>query len=209
MTDTPMNHLAASDPAVASAIAGELARQRDTIELIASENFTSPAVLEAVGSVLMNKYAEGYPRRRYYGGCERVDVVEDLARQRACELFGCRFANVQPHSGANANLAAYAALVEPGDTILGMSLDQGGHLTHGSPVNFSGKLYRFVPYGLDLETEVIGYEAVGARVRACRGAARRAPALSRARLTSRANRHDHLECVDSLLSRKILLTLPF
>ena len=160
MTDTPMNHLAASDPAVASAIAGELARQRDTIELIASENFTSPAVLEAVGSVLTNKYAEGYPRRRYYGGCERVDVVEDLARQRACELFGCRFANVQPHSGANANLAAYAALVEPGDTILGMSLDQGGHLTHGSPVNFSGKLYRFVPYGLDLETEVIDYEAV-------------------------------------------------
>ena len=160
MTDTPMNHLAASDPAVASAIAGELARQRDTIELIASENFTSPAVLEAVGSVLTNKYAEGYPRRRYYGGCERVDVVEDLARQRACELFGCRFANVQPHSGANANLAAYTALVEPGDTILGMSLDQGGHLTHGSPVNFSGKLYRFVPYGLDLETEVIDYEAV-------------------------------------------------
>ena len=160
MTDTPMNHLAASDPAVASAIAGELARQRDTIELIASENFTSPAVLEAVGSVLTNKYAEGYPRRRYYGGCERVDVVEELARQRACELFGCRFANVQPHSGANANLAAYAALVEPGDTILGMSLDQGGHLTHGSPVNFSGKLYRFVPYGLDLETEVIDYEAV-------------------------------------------------
>lgn len=160
MTDTPMNHLAASDPAVASAIAGELARQRDTIELIASENFTSPAVLEAVGSVLTNKYAEGYPRRRYYGGCERVDVVEDLARQRVCELFGCRFANVQPHSGANANLAAYAALVEPGDTILGMSLDQGGHLTHGSPVNFSGKLYRFVSYGLDLETEVIDYEAV-------------------------------------------------
>lgn len=160
MTDTPMNHLAASDPVVASAIAGELARQRDTIELIASENFTSPAVLEAVGSVLTNKYAEGYPRRRYYGGCERVDVVEELARQRACELFGCRFANVQPHSGANANLAAYAALVEPGDTILGMSLDQGGHLTHGSPVNFSGKLYRFVPYGLDLETEVIDYEAV-------------------------------------------------
>ena len=160
MTDTPMNHLAASDPAVASAIAGELARQRDTIELIASENFTSPAVLEAVGSVLTNKYAEGYPRRRYYGGCERVDVVEELARQRACELFGCRFANVQPHSGANASLAAYAALVESGDTILGMSLDQGGHLTHGSPVNFSGKLYRFVPYGLDLETEVIDYEAV-------------------------------------------------
>lgn len=160
MTEFRMTHLADSDPAVARAIAAELDRQRDTIELIASENFTSPAVLEAVGSVLTNKYAEGYPRRRYYGGCDRVDVVEDLARSRACELFGCRFANVQPHSGANANLGAYAALVKPGDTILGMSLDQGGHLTHGSPVNFSGQLYRFVPYGLDLETETIDYDEV-------------------------------------------------
>ena len=149
-----------SDPAVASALEGELARERETIELIASENFTSPAVMQAVGSVLTNKYAEGYPRHRYYGGCERVDVVEDLARDRACELFGCGFANVQPHCGANANLAAYAALVEPGDTILGMSLDHGGHLTHGSPVNFSGKLYNFVPYGLDLETETIAYDEV-------------------------------------------------
>ena len=150
--------LSVADPAVATAVADELVRQRRTIELIASENFTSPAVIEAVGSVLTNKYAEGYPRHRYYGGCERVDVVEDLARDRACELFGCRFANVQPHCGANANLAAYAALVEPGDTILGMSLDQGGHLTHGSPVNFSGKLYNFVPYGLDLATEAIDYD---------------------------------------------------
>lgn len=149
-----------SDPAVASALEGELARERETIELIASENFTSPAVMQAVGSVLTNKYAEGYPRHRYYGGCERVDVVEDLARDRACELFGCGFANVQSHCGANANLAAYAALVEPGDTILGMSLDQGGHLTHGSPVNFSGKLYNFVPYGLDLETETIDCDEV-------------------------------------------------
>lgn len=149
-----------SDPAVASALEGELARERETIELIASENFTSPAVMQAVGSVLTNKYAEGYPRHRYYGGCERVDVVEGLARDRACELFGCGFANVQPHCGANANLAAYAALVEPGDTILGMSLDHGGHLTHGSPVNFSGKLYNFVPYGLDLETETIDYDEV-------------------------------------------------
>lgn len=149
-----------SDPAVASALEGELARERETIELIASENFTSPAVMQAVGSVLTNKYAEGYPRHRYYGGCERVDVVEDLARDRACELFGCGFADVQPHCGANANLAAYAALVEPGDTILGMSLDHGGHLTHGSPVNFSGKLYNFVPYGLDLETETIDYDEV-------------------------------------------------
>ncbi len=149
-----------SDPAVAAALEGELARERETIELIASENFTSSAVMQAVGSVLTNKYAEGYPRHRYYGGCERVDVVEDLARDRACELFACGFANVQPHCGANANLAAYAALVEPGDTILGMSLDQGGHLTHGSPVNFSGKLYNFVPYGLDLETETIDYDEV-------------------------------------------------
>ena len=153
-----MKSLADSDPQIAAAIDDELARQRQTIELIASENFTSPAVLEAVGTVLTNKYAEGYPSRRYYGGCEKVDVVENLARQRACELFGCKFANVQPHCGANANLAAYAALVEPGDTILGMSLDQGGHLTHGSPVNFSGKLYNFVPYGLNLETETIDYD---------------------------------------------------
>lgn len=153
-----MKSLADSDPQIAAAIDDELARQRQTIELIASENFTSPAVLEAVGTVLTNKYAEGYPSRRYYGGCEKVDVVEDLARQRACELFGCKFANVQPHCGANANLAAYAALVEPGDTILGMSLDQGGHLTHGSPVNFSGKLYNFIPYGLNLETETIDYD---------------------------------------------------
>lgn len=153
-----MKSLADSDPQIAAAIDDELARQRQTIELIASENFTSPAVLEAVGTVLTNKYAEGYPSRRYYGGCEKVDVVENLARQRACKLFGCKFANVQPHCGANANLAAYAALVEPGDTILGMSLDQGGHLTHGSPVNFSGKLYNFIPYGLNLETETIDYD---------------------------------------------------
>lgn len=153
-----MKSLADSDPQIAAAIDDELARQCQTIELIASENFTSPAVLEAVGTVLTNKYAEGYPSRRYYGGCEKVDVVENLARQRACKLFGCKFANVQPHCGANANLAAYAALVEPGDTILGMSLDQGGHLTHGSPVNFSGKLYNFIPYGLNLETETIDYD---------------------------------------------------
>ncbi|MBY4797556.1 serine hydroxymethyltransferase [Collinsella sp. AGMB00827] len=150
-------HLRKHDPDVAAALDQELTRQRGTIELIASENFTSPAVMEATGSVLTNKYAEGYPGRRYYGGCEKVDIVEDLARKRACELFGCAFANVQPHCGANANLAAYAALIKPGDTVLGMSLDQGGHLTHGSPVNFSGKLYRFIPYGLDLETETIDY----------------------------------------------------
>lgn len=154
------DHVAQSDPAVAAALAQELDRQRRTIELIASENIVSPAVLEAVGSVLTNKYAEGYPRHRYYGGCEKVDLVEDLARDRACELFGCAHANVQPHSGANANLAAYMALLEPGDTVIGMSLDQGGHLTHGSPVNFSGRLYRFLSYGLDPKTETIDYDGL-------------------------------------------------
>ena len=149
--------LAAQDPQVATAIDQELERQRSCIELIASENFTSPAVMEAVGSVLTNKYAEGYPGKRYYGGCEKVDIVEDLARDRAKELFKCGFANVQPHSGANANLAAYAATVELGDTILGLSLDHGGHLTHGSPVNFSGKDYKFVAYGVHPETERIDY----------------------------------------------------
>lgn len=155
MNDT---HLSAEDPAVAGALDQELARQRGTIELIASENIVSSAVLEAVGSVLTNKYAEGYPGKRYYGGCEKVDIVENLARDRACELFDAKFANVQPHCGANANLAAYAALIKPGDKVLGMSLDQGGHLTHGSPVNFSGELYDFVPYGLNLETETIDYD---------------------------------------------------
>lgn len=155
MNDT---HLSAEDPAVAGALDQELARQRGTIELIASENIVSSAVLEAVGSVLTNKYAEGYPGKRYYGGCEKVDIVENLARDRACELFDAKFANVQPHCGANANLAAYAALIKSGDKVLGMSLDQGGHLTHGSPVNFSGKLYDFVPYGLNLETETIDYD---------------------------------------------------
>ena len=155
MNDT---HLSAEDPAVAGALDQELARQRGTIELIASENIVSSAVLEAVGSVLTNKYAEGYPGKRYYGGCEKVEIVENLARDRACELFDAKFANVQPHCGANANLAAYAALIKPGDKVLGMSLDQGGHLTHGSPVNFSGKLYDFVPYGLNLETETIDYD---------------------------------------------------
>ncbi|OUO20862.1 serine hydroxymethyltransferase [Collinsella sp. An307] len=157
-----LEHLAQTDPELAAALDAELARQRNTIELIASENFVSPSVLEAVGSVLTNKYAEGYPGRRYYGGCECVDVVEDLARSRACALFGCGFANVQPHSGANANLAAYTALLEPGDTVIGMRLDQGGHLTHGSPVNFSGKLYRFLSYGLDPATETIDYDGLEA-----------------------------------------------
>ena len=154
----PFSYVSA-DQEVAVAISAELSRQRDSIELIASENFTSPAVMEAMGSVMTNKYAEGYPGKRYYGGCEKVDIVENLARDRAEELFGAGFANVQPHSGANANLAAYFALIEPGDTVLGMSLDNGGHLTHGSPVNFSGKLYDFHGYGLG-EDETIDYDAI-------------------------------------------------
>lgn len=162
------NYLNETDPAVASLLQQELGRERNTVELIASENFTSRSVMEAVGSVLTNKYAEGYPGKRYYGGCEVVDMVEDLARDRACELFGCNFANVQPHCGANANLAAYMALIEPGDTVLGMSLDHGGHLTHGSPVNFSGKLYHVVSYGVDSETETIDYDALEAQAKEVR-----------------------------------------
>lgn len=153
-----LTFLPRSDAQVAEAIQAELGRERSCIELIASENFTSPAVMEAVGSVLTNKYAEGYPSKRYYGGCDRVDVVENLARDRAKELFGANFANVQPHSGANANLAAYNALISLGDTVLGLSLDHGGHLTHGSPVNFSGKDYNIVAYGVNPETERIDYD---------------------------------------------------
>ncbi len=156
------------DPEVASIIEAELTRERDTIELIASENFTSRAVLEAVGSVLTNKYAEGYPAHRYYGGCDQVDRIEDIARQRACALFQSSYANVQPHSGASANLAAYFALIEPGDTIMGMALDNGGHLTHGSPVNFSGKLYNVVPYGVDIVKEVIDYDKLEEQARRVR-----------------------------------------
>ena len=140
--------VAEHDTEVGEAMALEFKRQQDNIELIASENYVSPAVMAAMGSVLTNKYAEGYPGKRYYGGCQYVDIVEDIARKRACELFGADHANVQPHSGAQANMAAYAALIQPGDTVMGMSLAEGGHLTHGSPVNASGKLYNFVPYGL-------------------------------------------------------------
>lgn len=155
-----LKEILATDPEVAAAINAELQRQRDGIELIASENIVSVPVMEAMGSVLTNKYAEGYPGKRYYGGCQKVDVVETLAIERAKKLFGAKFANVQPHSGANANLAAYQALIKPGDTVLGMSLDHGGHLTHGSPVNFSGKLYNFVAYGLDPETETLNYDEI-------------------------------------------------
>jgi glycine hydroxymethyltransferase len=152
--------LEASDPAIADVVRRELERQNTTIQLIASENFTSPAVLAAQGSVLTNKYSEGYPGKRYYGGNYVVDDAEEIARQRACALFGAEHANVQPHSGANANFAAYLSLLEPGDVVMGMRLDQGGHLTHGSPVNFSGRLYRFVAYGVDDETETLDYDAV-------------------------------------------------
>ena len=148
------------DPLIARIIKNEEARQDRNIVLIASENYTSPAVMEAVGSVLTNKYAEGYPGARYYGGCENVDEAEQLAIDRAKELFAAEYANVQPHSGAQANMAAYFSLLETGDTVMGMRLDQGGHLTHGSPVNFSGKLYNFVSYGVDRESEVIDYDEV-------------------------------------------------
>lgn len=163
-----LNQLAAEDPQVADAIEQELLRQRSSIELIASENFASPAVMEAMGSVLTNKYAEGYPGKRYYGGCEKVDIVENLARDRAKKLFNCQFANVQPHSGANANFAAYQALVNLGDTVLGLSLDHGGHLTHGSPVNFSGKDYHIVAYGVNPETEMIDYDEMERIAKECK-----------------------------------------
>ncbi|SHG89897.1 serine hydroxymethyltransferase [Ornithinibacillus halophilus] len=155
-----MSHVKNTDVELYEAIQLEKKRQQDKIELIASENFVSEAVMEAMGSVLTNKYAEGYPGRRYYGGCEYVDIVENLARDRAKELFGAEHANVQPHSGAQANMAVYFTILEPGDTVLGMNLNHGGHLTHGSPVNFSGTLYNFVDYGVDKETEQLNYDKV-------------------------------------------------
>ena len=157
-----LESLASKDPEVLGAINKELGRQRNKIELIASENFVSPAVLEAVGSVLTNKYAEGYPGKRYYGGCEHVDEVESLAIERAKLLFGAEFANVQPHSGAAANIAVYFALLELKDTVLGMDLSNGGHLTHGSPANLSGKYFNFISYGLKDDTETIDYDEVEA-----------------------------------------------
>ena len=148
------------DPEVGSAMAEEQARQKRNLELIASENIVSPAVMAAMGSLLTNKYAEGYPGKRYYGGCFAVDKVEEIARKRACELFGAEHANVQPHSGAQANMAVYFAMLTPGDTVMGMNLNEGGHLTHGSPVNMSGKYFNFVPYGVDSETHRIDYDKV-------------------------------------------------
>jgi len=168
MIKESMAFLTRFDPEVGAAVQKEFDRQCRNIELIASENVVSEAVLMAAGSVLTNKYAEGYPGKRYYGGCEEVDVVENLAIERAKALFGAKFVNVQPHSGAQANYAAYMALCEPGDTVMGMNLDHGGHLTHGSPVNFSGKYFRIVPYGLDDATHRIDYDKLRETARACR-----------------------------------------
>ena len=158
----------ATDPQVFEAMQQELNRQEGNIELIASENFVSEAVMQAMGSHLTNKYAEGYPGKRYYGGCQYVDIVEDLARERAKKLFGAEHANVQPHSGAQANTAVYFAMLNPGDTIMGMSLSPGGHLTHGSPVNISGKYFHFVSYGVDEKTEQIDYDAVEKLAEECK-----------------------------------------
>ncbi|MBR5187219.1 MAG: serine hydroxymethyltransferase [Clostridia bacterium] len=160
MVDQNIKFITEYDKEVGEAMGKELARQRRGIELIASENFVSEAVMAAMGSVLTNKYAEGYPTKRYYGGCECVDIVENIARERACKLFGAEHANVQPHSGAQANTAVYFALLQPGDTVLGMNLAHGGHLTHGSPVNISGAYYNFVPYGVDSADGKINYEAL-------------------------------------------------
>ncbi|MBU0573232.1 MAG: serine hydroxymethyltransferase [Candidatus Margulisbacteria bacterium] len=155
-----LEHLRKTDPEIARAMDLEAERQESYLEMIASENFASRSVMEAAGSVLTNKYAEGYPGKRYYGGCQFVDIAEDLARERAKKLFGAQHANVQPHSGSQANFAAYVACLKPGDTVMGLDLSHGGHLTHGSPVNISGLLYKFIPYGVSKETETIDYDAV-------------------------------------------------
>ncbi|MEE9174924.1 MAG: serine hydroxymethyltransferase, partial [Thermodesulfobacteriota bacterium] len=155
-----MSTLESVDPEIAQVIRDEVERQEYKLELIASENYVSEAVLEVSGSVLTNKYAEGLPGKRYYGGCEFVDIAEDLARDRAKELFGCDAVNVQPHSGSQANMAVYFAAIQPGDTVLGMNLAHGGHLTHGSPVNFSGRLFNIVPYGVTEDTSLIDYDEV-------------------------------------------------
>ena len=167
MIQQTMDYISSLDPEVGASIREEYARERRNIELIASENIVSEAVMLTMGTCLTNKYAEGYPGKRYYGGCYAVDVTEEIARKRACQLFDCNYANVQPHSGANANLAAFFALVNPGDTVLSMNLAHGGHLSHGSPVNISGKYFHIVPYGLDDETETINYEKVLEAAKAC------------------------------------------
>ncbi len=190
------------DPEIGAAMDKELARQRRNLELIASENIVSPAVMAAMGSVLTNKYAEGYPGKRYYGGCQCVDEVEVIAIERAKKLFGAKFANVQPHSGAQANTAAYFAVLQPGDTVLGMSLADGGHLTHGSPVNLSGKYFNFVSYGLDDDTEVINYDKVQELAEECKpklivaGASAYPRAINFKRLSEIAKSVDALLMVD-------------
>ena len=163
-----LGYLDSGDHDVAEAMQSELKRQRRNLELIASENIVSPAVMAAMGSILTNKYAEGYPGKRYYGGCQCVDVVEEIARKRACELFGAEHANVQPHSGAQANTAVYFAILNPGDTVMGMNLNEGGHLTHGSPVNISGKYFNFVAYGVDEVTHRIDYDKVLETAKECK-----------------------------------------
>jgi glycine hydroxymethyltransferase len=160
-----MSYLKNSDPELYQALAGEIARESDKLELIASENFVSMAVLEAAGGVMTNKYAEGYPGKRYYGGCEFVDIAENLARDRAKQLFGCEHVNVQPHSGSQANMAVYFTVLQPGDKVMGLDLSHGGHLTHGHPLNFSGKLYQFFGYQVEKETEVINYDKLIAQAR--------------------------------------------
>ena len=168
MIQQTMDFISQYDPEVGASMNEEFSRQRRNIELIASENIVSEAVMLAMGSCLTNKYAEGYPGKRYYGGCYAVDVTEEIARKRACELFGAKYANVQPHSGANANLAAFFALLQPGDTVLSMSLAHGGHLSHGSPVNISGKYFNIVPYGLEDDTEVLNYDKILEAAKACK-----------------------------------------
>ena len=180
--------LAAADPELAGIVRREVERQNTTIQLIASENFTSPAVMAAQGTVLTNKYSEGYPGKRYYGGNLVVDEAEELARTRACALFGAEHANVQPHSGANANMATFLALLQPGDKVMGMRLDQGGHLTHGSPVNFSGRIYDFVAYGVDPESETLDYDEIRALDRARSARRRSSPAPPRTRGPSTSRR---------------------
>ena len=168
MIQQSMDYISQFDPEVGASIREEFARECRNIELIASENLVSEAVMLTMGTCLTNKYAEGYPGKRYYGGCYAVDITEEIARRRACQLFGCNYANVQPHSGANANLAAFFALVQPGDTVLGMNLAHGGHLSHGSPVNISGKYFNIVPYGVSDETETIDHDALLETAKSCR-----------------------------------------
>jgi glycine hydroxymethyltransferase len=191
--------LESSDPVVADIVRREIERQNTTIQLIASENFTSPAVLAAQGSVLTNKYSEGYPGKRYYGGNLVVDEAEDVARRRACDLFGAEHANVQPHSGANANMAVYLGLFAPGDKLMGMRLDQGGHLTHGSPVNFSGRIYDFVAYGVDDETETLDYDEIRDLAKAERPKAIIAGATAYSRIIDFAAFRSIADEIDALL----------